>query len=81
MKNKLSDLNDHLFLALERLNDESITDDSLDKEISRSKAIVDVAGSIIANANVQLQAYKYINDNVCGQLPPALLLGSKNEQN
>lgn len=58
MKNSLVDLNNHLFAALERLNDEDIAGEALEKEISRSRAINDVAGKIIDNATVALQAEK-----------------------
>ena len=56
MKNKLSDLNDHLFMALERLNDEDLTPDQLDKEIDRAKAIGCVASNIIANQALILKS-------------------------
>lgn len=39
MKNKLVDLNNHLFEQLERLNDDELTDADLEKEIKRSKAM------------------------------------------
>lgn len=38
MKNKLGDLNDHLFAALERLNEEDMTSEEIAKEASRAKA-------------------------------------------
>lgn len=62
MKNKLTDLNDHLFAQLERLNDEDLTEDKLNKEIQRSKALTDIAKPIIANAQLILDAQKHLDE-------------------
>lgn len=67
MKNKLSDLNNHLFEQLERLNDEDIKDEKLESEIKRAKAITNVAQTIINNANTILEATKFLND--AGYIP------------
>ena len=56
MKNKLSDLNDHLFAQIERLGDEELTDEQIEKEAKRADAIVSVADQIIKNADLQLKA-------------------------
>lgn len=65
-KNKLIDLNNHLFAELERLGDEDLPEDKLDKEIQRSNAISKVATNIIQNANVSLKGYsmyqEYLDD-------------------
>ena len=58
MKNKLTDLNDHLFMQLERLNDESLTGVALEQECTRARAMADIATHIIANANTQIAAAK-----------------------
>ena len=58
MKNKLTDLNDHLFMQLERLNDESLTGGALEQEGTRARAMADIATHIIANANTQIAAAK-----------------------
>lgn len=57
-KNKLSDLNDHLFMTLERLGEEDLSNEELEKEIECSKAISTVAGKIIDNARLVLDAQK-----------------------
>lgn len=62
-KNKLSDLNDHLFAQLERLADEDLTPEQLDAEAKRGQTIVAVADQIIRNAGLQLQAAKLISDH------------------
>ena len=56
MRNTLVDLNNHLFEQLERLNDEELTDEQLEKEIKRTDAMKDIAAQIIANANIVLKA-------------------------
>lgn len=56
--NNLMALNNHLFEQLERLNDDELTEEQLNKEIQRSKAMTDVASRIIDNASLGLQAEK-----------------------
>lgn len=55
-KNKSIDLNNHLFEQLERLNDEDLTDEQLEKEIERSKAMTSIARVIIDNGRLALDA-------------------------
>ena len=62
-KNKLTDLNDHLFAQLERLSDEDLSGDKLDQEVKRGEAVVKVADQIVRNASVQLQAAKLVSDH------------------
>jgi predicted proteasome-type protease len=47
VKNKPIDLNNHLFAALERLNDESIVGEELKEEIERGRAISGLAKQVI----------------------------------
>ncbi len=56
MKNKLMDLNNHLFEQLERLNDDDLTGDDLDREIKRAQAINAYAAQIVNNAALALKA-------------------------
>lgn len=56
MKNKLSDLNDHLFMQLERLGDEDLTPEQIEQEAKRADAMVEVADRIVGNAALQLKA-------------------------
>lgn len=63
MKNKLSDLNDHLFAQLERLSDENLTPEQIDQETKRGGAIVAVADQIVRNAGIQLAVAKLVSDH------------------
>ena len=62
MKNKLTNLNDHLFEQLERLNDEELQGEELKVEINRSKAISNVAKTIVENARLALDAQKHLDE-------------------
>jgi len=62
VKNKLSDLNNHLFAQLERLSDEAMTAEQIDVEAKRGEAIVAVADQIIRNASLQIQAAKLVSE-------------------
>lgn len=76
MKNTLGDLNNHLFAQLERLSDEGLDAEQLTKEIQRSRAITDVAGKIIDNANVVISAKKLKNGIIdANETVPKMLEG------
>lgn len=60
MKNKLTDLNNHLFEQLERLNDEDLTPEQIAKEITRTDAMVRVSEQIINNANLALRGAQLV---------------------
>lgn len=67
IQNKLSDLNNHLFAQMERLGEEDLSPEDLDKEIKRAKAITGVATQIINNGNLALNAQKYFEEYGYGQ--------------
>lgn len=72
MKNKLSDLNNHLFAQLERLGDEDLKGEELAREIERSYAITSVAKEVINNGRLVLDAQRqYDSGNM--HRPHALL--------
>lgn len=59
MKNTLTDLNNYLFEQLERLNDDSLTDEDLDREIRKTDAIVKVSEKIIDNGELAFKAIQH----------------------
>lgn len=63
MKNRLTDLNNHLFAQLERLSEESLDAEQIEQEVKRADAIVDVSEQIIKNADLQLKAVKILADH------------------
>lgn len=81
MKNKLVDLNNHLFAQMERLSSEDITEENLKKEIERSKAVANIANSIINNGKLALEAQKKFGDKVIkGEAGKILGLTQEEEQ-
>lgn len=72
MKNRLTDLNNHLFAQLERLGDESLKGEELRTEIERGKAISQVAQNIIGNAKVVLDAHIAVKEWSLGNSLPMI---------
>lgn len=62
MKNSLSDLNNYLFEQLERVNDDELDDEEMEKEIKRAETVTKIGQTIISNAEVQLKAWKEANE-------------------
>ena len=75
MKNTLSDLNNYLFEQLELLQDDSLDESGLDKEIQRSEAVQKVAKTIIDNGQLALQAKKHLDEYGPGDKVELPMLG------
>ena len=73
-RNTLSDLNNHLFEQLERLNDDDLTEEDLQKEIARAKAITNTAAQIINNASLVLKSQTFLHEH-------GLVEGGKGKRN
>lgn len=63
MKNKLIDLNNHLFAQLERLSEEGLTPDQIENEVKRTEAIVSVSQQIVSNADLALKGAKLVAEH------------------
>lgn len=63
MKNKLIDLNNHLFAQLERLSDEDLTLEQIENEVKRTEAVVSVSQQIVQNADLALKAAKLVAEH------------------
>lgn len=62
MKNTLTDLNNHLFEQLERLNDEDLTDEQLDRELKRAEGMTRIATQIIQNGELAYKTMVHMDD-------------------
>lgn len=72
MDNKLCDLNDSLFAQLNRLNNNELTGDALNVEITRAKAICGISTEIIKNADLALKAHTMLNTGMAKKAPAML---------
>lgn len=81
MKNKLIDLNNHLFAQLERLSDEELRGEELTAEIQRSQAVTNVAKQIINNGSLVMHAHKAVSDGLIhnGHKMLGMLAGAEDE--
>lgn len=73
-KNRLSDLNDHLFAQIERLADEDLTPEQIDQEVKRGYTIIAAADQILRHATLKMQAAKMMTD-YDGRDPTHMLKG------
>ncbi|AYN98895.1 hypothetical protein D8767_07895 [Pseudomonas sp. LTGT-11-2Z] len=58
MKNKLSDLRDHLFAQLEAVREAN--DDNLAKEVQRAQSVSDISRVLIESAKVEIDFFRHI---------------------
>jgi hypothetical protein len=79
MKNKLSDLNNHLFAQLERLNDDDLKGDQLKEEINRAKAMSQVATQIVNGAKTVVDAMRLVNKDDLNEGKVQQLIGDYKE--
>ena len=62
MKNNLTDPNNYLFETLEMLTDRDLSEDDMNREITRAKAVTSVAETIIHNGELALRTMKHMNE-------------------
>ncbi|WP_158873957.1 hypothetical protein [Antarcticirhabdus aurantiaca] len=62
MKNKLVDLNNHLFAQLERLGEEGLTAEQIEAEARRAEAMTGVADQVVRLASLSVSAAKLVVD-------------------
>lgn len=78
-RNTLGDLTNHLFAQLERLDDEELTPEELEREISRSKAVTGVAEQVISTANTMLRAIQIKDGAMDGKMKIPRMLSDGGE--
>ena len=76
-KNTLLDLNDHLFMQIERLNDNDLTGSQLAEEVERARAMTGLASQIVGTAGLMLKAVQINSDMETEGSVPRILIGDK----
>jgi hypothetical protein len=77
-RNKISDLNNHLFAQLEKLNDDELKGENLSTEVERARAMSSLASQIISSTKLTLDAMKMANN---GEINPVDVPNLLNENN
>ena len=57
-RNKISDLRDHLFAALERIDNDDLTADQISQEVNKGKAIASIGSVLINSAKIEIEYIK-----------------------
>lgn len=73
MNNNLNSLSNTMFEMLERINDDSLSDEELDREIKKAKTMTGIANIIINTADLEFQAAKYANEYTKGVKLPDVI--------
>lgn len=77
MKANLPDLNNMLFEQLERINDDDLKGEELKEQLTKSKAINNIARVIVSNSALMFKAARYADE--FGDQTSVRLLGSDKE--
>ncbi len=75
MSGGLSDLNTHLFAALDRLAKDGLSAEDIETEVKRADAIVGLADQVIENAKTTLVAARLYAEHGDKILPHLPLIG------
>jgi hypothetical protein len=78
-RNKISDLNNHLFAQLEKLNDDELKGENLSTEVERARAMSSLASQIISSTKLTLDAMKMANNGEINPVDVPNLLNENNE--
>ena len=62
MRNTLSDLNNALFETIERIQDDELNDEELEREIKRAGAVTKIAEVIVRNGELALKTMEHLNE-------------------
>ena len=76
--NSLADLNEILFNQIQKIQNEDVTDEELEKEIKKSEAITKLSSQVLSSANIALQAQKQFDEYGTGRTVDIPLLGISN---
>lgn len=62
MKNTLTDLNNALFEAIERVQDDDLSPEELTREITRAEAVTKIAEVVVRNGELALKTMQHLNE-------------------
>ena len=62
MKNTLTDLNNYLFEQLERLNDDDLTEEEMERELKKADSVVRISEKIIQNGELAFKTMRHMDE-------------------